>query len=91
MVNENQVKDDGTINDEKSAKTWSHLEGVPNNQDVIKMITEILEIEFNPAIHLEEISQIIHNETKEIYKLHWALIGLRKCLSIETDNPIQQV
>lgn len=71
-------------------RTWGHLDAVDNRGEMIKMISKYLEMEYD-INQLEELSQILLTEINDVEKLHYAFIGLRKLLSLNTNTPIQPV
>lgn len=75
---------------QKLEKTWTHLVTLSNYDEMKEMITKILEIEFD-LTKLEELAGIINQNTTDVYKLHYAIIGLRKLLSLQENNPVQEV
>ena len=81
------INDQGDqINDSKV--DLSHLNTVPWGEEMIPKIREFLKMEADPNLLLEYIS---HLEDQDRQKRHWAIIALRKVLSIQKNNPIQMV
>jgi hypothetical protein len=95
LIQKKRMGKDGPATEENQdapnrPKTWTHLTGQDNIGETIKMISVYLEKEYDVG-QLEELARIILTEDEDPERMHYAIIGLRKLLSLHEDNPIQQV